>query len=106
MFPVPKELRTITQYNTGTSLLRLSTELRNTMFQVVLGHYAIHIYAKPGIETREHPCGYPWTHNELALLRESRQIYAETALLPYSVNVFAFVCRVDWDRWVSRRTFG
>lgn len=46
-----------------------------------------------------------WTPKEFALTRGSRQIYAETALLPYSLNCFTFACWLDRDNWAARRNY-
>jgi hypothetical protein len=104
-FPVSLSKQALTQHNANSPLLSLPPEIRNIIFKEVLGHRAIHIHALPGIETLDHPAGYPITENEFALTRVCRQIYADTALLPYSLNTFVFTCRVDRDRWVSRRCF-
>jgi hypothetical protein len=104
-FPVSLSKQALTQHNANTPLLSLPPEIRNIIFKEVLGHRAIHIYALPGIETLDHPAGYPINSNEFALTHVCRQIYADTALLPYSLNTFVFTCRVDRDRWVSRRCF-
>jgi hypothetical protein len=42
----------------------------------------------------------------LALLRVCRQIYAETAVLPYALNSFVATCRVDRDYFAAVRNFG
>jgi hypothetical protein len=71
MFPVPKAMQPA-QHNSGTGLLSLPPEIRNTIFKEILGHRAVHIYAIPSIETREHSCGYVYEEDERALTRVCR----------------------------------
>jgi hypothetical protein len=41
-----------------------------------------------------------------ALLRVCRQTYAETAALPYALNTFVAICRVEREIFAAARNFG
>jgi len=70
--------------NTAESpLLRLPGEIRNHIYEHVLGQrtYALWVYSFKATYT--HP-------NDLALLRVCRKVYDEAKLLPFSLNTFCF----------------
>ncbi|KAI4673376.1 uncharacterized protein J4E88_008989 [Alternaria novae-zelandiae] len=82
-----KRLSEITYLNATTSpLLLLPAEIRNMVFAFALGQQYLVINNKGTLVTRGVPVHLP------RLLYVCRQIYAETALLPYALNIFAI-----WD---------
>ena len=71
----------------------------------MLGGRLIRVSALPEIHaTSASDDPYDWTQEEFALTRVCRQIFAETALLPYSMNRFSFHCRLERDNWAARLT--
>ncbi|KAG9188785.1 hypothetical protein G6011_07490 [Alternaria panax] len=81
----------IAQTNAANSpLLRLSAELRNEIYNLVLNNYShLHNLDAPRRE-RVRESRNEESGNELALLRVCRQLYEETALLPFSLGPFTF----------------
>jgi hypothetical protein len=79
--------------NQDTLLLRLPAEIRNRIWQFALGGKLI----RPQYTTRRsnypklmlQPCE---RKNAFSLLRTCRQIYAETAVLPFTINRFSMTC--------------
>jgi hypothetical protein len=80
-------------------LLRLPAELRNRIYDLVLyeGDYnfASHFYIKDDQDQDDFLNfeGFkvdPKVPNRLGLIRTCRQLYAETVLLPFSLNTFVF----------------
>lgn len=78
------------QQNAKTRLLRLPAELRNRIFTyVVLEHtdHSMHVvkYVKKLFA------------DVVPLLLVCRQIYAETAVLPFAANTFTAMCSYEWE---------
>ncbi|KAF2253367.1 hypothetical protein BU26DRAFT_400386, partial [Trematosphaeria pertusa] len=81
--------------NVKSPLLRLPGKIRNAIWEYVVGGTTFDMHVKYRYKGR-----YAWripdakaantTKNQLSLLRVCRQIYAETAILPFKVNVFKF----------------
>ncbi|KAF1832936.1 hypothetical protein BDW02DRAFT_624666, partial [Decorospora gaudefroyi] len=70
-------------------LLRLPAELRNKIYRFVLGGNHIRPYCETvmGVWEVSFP-GWAYSRLQLALLEVCRQVYAETKLLPFSLNRF------------------
>ena len=100
---------------TVSPLLRLPSEIRNRMYNVVFGAHRLHIDYRPHehirqvIEGRRDRIHVPGGLYHFAgvgldqkicigLLRVCRQTYEEAALLPYTLNTFRFT-----NDWVRRR---
>ncbi|KAI4641893.1 uncharacterized protein J4E78_010323 [Alternaria triticimaculans] len=91
----PDEARAqITQHNaTASPLLRLPAEIRNIIFAYALSHGDIELKVIPRIINGPGRKGC-WKHRNwanpfnISPLYACRQIYFETALLPYELNVF------------------
>ncbi|KAF2833360.1 hypothetical protein CC86DRAFT_8545 [Ophiobolus disseminans] len=87
----------ITEQNAQRSpLLRLLTEIRDIIWRYALGHRVVRLgssrYAyRDGIGPH------------LSLLRVCRQVYSETALLPHTLNTFAFCGLSDLQLYAQRR---
>jgi hypothetical protein len=72
-----------TQLNaTNSPLLHLPGELRNQIYGYVLGDLKLKFYL--------YKASFRKKGNKLELLFTCRQVYAETALLPYTLNTFTF----------------
>jgi hypothetical protein len=80
--------------NQASPLLRLPAEIRNQIWRLVVGGKVIReqVTKRGRAQMLPRPCERT---NTFALLRVCRQIYAETALLPFSANTFLF--RRYWD---------
>jgi hypothetical protein len=92
-----------THRNQQTSpFLNLPAEVRNTIYILVLGNrtYRFHdAIARPHARLNSDN-----EHHILALLLVSHQIYAETALLPYSLNTFSFrECDISLTPFLAHR---
>jgi hypothetical protein len=80
-------------------LLRLPAELRNRVYELVLyeGRYNFagnkYVDFDTGWESLDGVKVYAEDHNRLSLLRVCRQLYCDTALLPFSLNTFVFRSR-------------
>ncbi|KAI4613396.1 uncharacterized protein J4E87_009863 [Alternaria ethzedia] len=93
--PQSEEARAhITQHNaTASPLLRLPAEIRNMIFAYALNHGDIELKVIPRIINEPSRKGC-WKHRNwagpfnISLLYACRQIYFETALLPYELNIF------------------
>jgi hypothetical protein len=85
--------------NQASPLLRLPAEIRNQIWRLVVGGKVIReqVTKRRRARVLPRPCD---RINIFALLRVCRQIYAETALLPFTANTFSFVD--FWD--IGRRT--
>ena len=105
--------------STTSRLLSLPPEVRNRIYNLVLGGERLAINYEPHQHTYKqinyfcqrvhmggglyhHLAPVPYRHDarhtfHLGLLRVCRQIYGETALLPYALNEFSF--SNDWVRW-------
>jgi hypothetical protein len=63
------------------------------------------VFEPPWITTSDSGLSHDWTHDEFALTRICRDIYAETALLPYSLNCFVFHCHIDRETFMRNRSY-
>ncbi|KAF2846853.1 hypothetical protein T440DRAFT_220784 [Plenodomus tracheiphilus IPT5] len=99
----PEHLVSIVEKNSKIFLLSLPAEIRNRIFKYTLGGNIVwctitrcHVVIRTGPPRRY------IIDTEHALLRVCRQIYVETALLPFSTNDFGFIPRqpvqVLWQR--------
>jgi hypothetical protein len=81
-------------------LLRLPAEIRNQIFAYALGGqtYELRETAPYGVVTNT-----TVSENALALLVVCRQLYAETALAPFSLNFFSYTDRFILDLWLDKR---
>ncbi|KAF2789249.1 hypothetical protein K505DRAFT_328365 [Melanomma pulvis-pyrius CBS 109.77] len=97
-------------HNSTTRLLSLPPELRNKIFALALGSYRLQrsewgppsgtFYAHPGASRQP----VKWI-NRCALLRVCRQIYSETATLPYRLNCFSFgMGTPELAFWIRKRS--
>ncbi|KAI4609748.1 hypothetical protein J4E80_008393 [Alternaria sp. BMP 0032] len=82
----------------NSPLLRLPAEIRHMIFGYALGGKTFHIHhheyqgiAKNGTVSK----------NALALLAVCRQVFAETALLPFSSNTFSAVHPQVFNMWIE-----
>jgi hypothetical protein len=78
--------------NQNSPLLRLPPELRGRIWELVFGVSVLRtVYRTYDRRSKNHRLMPPVTKrkNALALLRACRQIYAETALLPYKSSIFS-----------------
>ncbi|KAH8629783.1 hypothetical protein IG631_14360 [Alternaria alternata] len=93
----PAALHQITRQNaTSSPLLRLSAEVRNMVFNYV---FQDEIYAiNPGPLTRKRLS----SRRKLGPFLVSRQLYHETALLPYKLGVFQLGDH-SWDHCILSR---
>lgn len=88
---------TSTERNSRESLLlRLPAEIRNRIWTQVLAMEVIYV----GDEFRDNS---DYTTPALDLLRVCRPIYAEAALLPYSLNAFWFYSIPGLQSWLKQR---
>ncbi|KAI4701715.1 hypothetical protein J4E81_003455 [Alternaria sp. BMP 2799] len=81
----------ISQQNAKSPLLRLPAELRNQIFALALIQPTIEIFwSEPHLKFRFHEdCRPDYVRQPLNLLFVCRQTHAETATLPYKLNIFA-----------------
>jgi hypothetical protein len=70
------------KHHPESPLLRMPAEIRNKIFRYALGGRTLVIHRPDMITNRE--------KNSLALLATCRQLYAETALVPFCANIFGF----------------
>ncbi|KAF2850756.1 hypothetical protein T440DRAFT_518050 [Plenodomus tracheiphilus IPT5] len=90
----------ITQENAKQSpLLRLPAELRNQIWELVLGGNICYVDRKPWSMHNRKRQSFRVTNVHSALLRICRQVYSETALLPFQLNEFCFY--LDASIWFS-----
>jgi hypothetical protein len=83
----------------NSPLLRLPAELRNLIFRFALGGNTWSFVVREPYGQRIHNCsGFQHT---FALLAVCRQIYVETALLPFSLRSFSFNDPEDFDLWLK-----
>jgi len=94
-------------------LLRLPAELRNEIYHYVLGGLSIRAKrsASPrefGIDIRDvdsrSSAAWQTPGHLLALTETCRQVYDETSLFPYSLNVFEYEHPLDIRRWTATLT--
>ncbi|KAF1932400.1 uncharacterized protein M421DRAFT_2031 [Didymella exigua CBS 183.55] len=100
-----KHVRTI-RTNSQSRLLRLPPELRNQIWEYALGGHAFDITTRKVFKQRKRidkAKAWDLPINTFALLRVCRQIYAETALIPYKHNAFCFASEDAFDWAVSLR---
>src|SRR4051812_48744235 len=88
--------------NRASPLLFLPPEIRNRIFHYAIGGKTFRqLYRTHGTQRfLGEPSGRP---NAFALLRTCRQIYAETAVVPFTSNVFS--ARYCWNLKRSLRSF-
>jgi hypothetical protein len=85
------------------SLLRLPVELRYQIYEYALSYHIFNIYCW----RRYTPFGFATRifqkrKHFLALLCVSRQIYAETHLLPFKLNAFRFKSQDAFQSWLGK----
>lgn len=81
----------------ASPLLRLPAELRNRVYEYVL-YKGTYWFNRERATTSKRPIEIvPRIANRLSLLRVCRQTYAETALLPFSLNTFCVRARTVHD---------
>lgn len=82
------ELHRVKQ-NQNSPLLRLPPEIRNRIWEYTLGHNTFRV-----IRARGRKALFTLAPDEpginVAILRGCRQIYSETALMPFQLNTLAF----------------
>lgn len=87
------------QNQRDSPLLRLPAELRNQIFQYALGCKTWTFLVR---ESHQQTVYVPSRlEHALALLAVCRQIYAETALLPFSLDTFSFDHYTDLQWWLK-----
>ncbi|KAF2132695.1 hypothetical protein P153DRAFT_354171 [Dothidotthia symphoricarpi CBS 119687] len=81
----------LVRINQNSPLLRLPPEIRNHIWEYAVGGYTVQgLYgASPGHHHRPSLKVFERTDG-LALLRTCRQVFAETALVPWAASLFAF----------------
>lgn len=96
--------------NAQSPLLRLPPEIRNMIFRYAVGGMTFDFttYDRPWLHRLQgwKPRVCNPIQNCFSLLRVCRQIYSETALLPFSANIF-HVSKVDkdgFDEWLHSRS--
>ncbi|KAF1835439.1 hypothetical protein BDW02DRAFT_495992 [Decorospora gaudefroyi] len=93
-----KYLKIARQNQQDSPLLRLPPEIRNRIFGYVLGGKTFHIEYSVNTETITNT-----TKSEHALspLAVCRQVFAETALLPFSLNTFRTFSPRIFNEWIA-----
>lgn len=76
--------------NQMSPLLRLPPEIRNKIWQYVLGGKLIRVEDQKGSRYAKFSSSPSEPDNAMALLRTCRQVYAEAALMPLLLNTFSF----------------
>jgi hypothetical protein len=90
---------------TQSPLLRLPAELRNKIFKLAVGGHTIHLYHTSTLfhtSVTDLKILYRDRHC-FALLSVCRQIYLETALLPFSANTLSFHNKVCSTLFMKQR---
>jgi len=94
----------------NSPLLRLPAALRNAIFAYVFSDN-VYLFNGPNAYRDKTTSITSFDENNLGVLVASRQLHAETALLPYQLAFFHFkfrVSRVEWsycvERFVKNRT--
>lgn len=84
----------LVELNSRTPLLRLPGEIRNRIWGYALGNEVIQV--TPSISRANEHC-FKFLDRPVAIapLRASRQIYHETALLPFRLNTFLLLRPID-----------
>ncbi|PVH96551.1 hypothetical protein DM02DRAFT_477271, partial [Periconia macrospinosa] len=80
----PEESQKAKANNENSPLLRLPRELRDRIWSEALGGQTFNV---KGVGHRS-PASFDGGSNAISLLRTCRQIYSETALIPYKTSVF------------------
>ncbi|OCL15142.1 hypothetical protein AOQ84DRAFT_358288 [Glonium stellatum] len=116
--PTDSRMIIATSNSLNSPLLRLPAELRNQIFVYAIGGQRILIsivgnpYSETVLHTYKHPDvrplagARPYTSSGeifVPISRTSRQIYNETALLPYKLNEFEFSSSRVMQRWMEER---
>jgi hypothetical protein len=86
------------QNQRDSPLLRMPPEIRNRIYDFALGGNTFVLLKD---DDTEKIVNKTKSKNALALLAVSRQLYAETALLPFSLNVFSSVSPSRLRSWAS-----
>ncbi|KAF1944057.1 hypothetical protein EJ02DRAFT_432624 [Clathrospora elynae] len=86
--------KVITKSNQNSPLLRLPPEIRNQVWELVLGGEVFRaVFTPSNLHTKYKLTSSPAEPTkEMALLRTCRQIYAEAAMMPLILNKFSFEC--------------
>lgn len=87
--------------NSSTPLLQLPAEIRNRIFAYALGGRSFQVLGNQVKCYSKYP-----NPESLSLLRTCRQIYSETALLPFSANIFRVTNEQspgDLESWLQLR---
>jgi len=94
----------------NSPLLRLPAELRNVIFAYVFSDN-VYLFDGSNVYRKYTASTTLFDENNLGVLVASRQLHAETALLPYQLAFFHFkfrVSKVEWsycvERFVKNRT--
>lgn len=83
-----------------SSLLKLPAEIRNIIFRYALSGVEYKIKEDDNLSMRN----IVTQPDALALLAVCRQIYSETALLPFSLNIFSsYLFPMDLKNWMAQR---
>ncbi|CAN9343324.1 unnamed protein product [Alternaria sp. RS040] len=95
----PSQLDRITEYNAIESpLLRLPTELRDMIYACVFENEQWVFHEDDSSDEKGFLSSRSFRESNLGLLSTSRQLRAETKLLPYQLATFHFRF-YDWDDW-------
>lgn len=102
---VPAQI--LTQLNMSSTpnpspLLCLPAELRNIIWALVLGGTTFSIDCEARIPWGVRVKNTTAQQHSLALLRTCRQIYGETCLLPFILNIFQFKSEDAFKPWLAR----
>lgn len=91
------DLTSARQNQQDSPLLKLPPEIRNQIFQLAIGDKTYHILSTFSSARRRQE------KHALALLSCCRQIYAETALLPWAQYTFAFGLPGRMNSWFAQQ---
>ncbi|KAJ4345799.1 uncharacterized protein N0V89_011934 [Didymosphaeria variabile] len=99
--------------STQSPLLRLAPEIRNTIWEYAIGGSRIRVFSATYFDRPSKlsywpfdPSGEPIMKSAFQLHKVCRQVYAETAPLLYTLNMFSFYHVSDMDRWIKLRPIG
>ncbi|KAF2118248.1 hypothetical protein BDV96DRAFT_597106 [Lophiotrema nucula] len=105
--PVRSDLMKIAKGNSETSpLLRLPGEIRNMIWVYALGGHRINVLENDNVVSHtsrliDAPNDSAASSPTFQLPQVCRQLYAETALLPYQLNTFALKNTISKSGWVK-----